>query len=176
MIVVRHGQTELNVCQGFQGHSDFPLTAEGIAQVKRNIERLKDYHFQRIVCSDLKRAKDTADIIAAAFDMPVIEDENLREVSFGFWDGMTDEDIKQQYPDMWRNRESNKWAFNEYDGESYQQAFERSKTWLETNYDADLLVVCHRSFGKIIRGAYFNLIPEEIMATDFLHEDILELK
>jgi len=176
MIIVRHGQTELNVWEGFQGHTDFPLTDEGIAQVKRNIERLKAYKFKRIVCSDLKRAKDTAAIIADAFDVPVTEDASLREVYFGCWDGMTDESIKREYPEMWRNRCLNKWAFNEYDGESYEQAFERAKAWLVALYDTNTLVVCHRSFGKIMRGAYLNLTPDEIMATDFLHEDILELK
>jgi len=176
MIIVMHGQTELNVRHGFQGHTDFPLTDEGVAQVQRNIERLKTYHFQRIVCSDLKRAKDTATTIASTFDVAVTEDENLREVYFGCWDGMTVDDIKQQYPNMWRNRELNKWTFNAYDGESYQQAFERAKVWLKANYAIDTLVVCHRSFGKIMRGAYLNLSPNEIMDTDFLHEDILVLK
>jgi len=176
MIVVRHGQTELNVRHGFQGHTDFPLTDEGMAQVQRNVERLKAYQFKRIICSDLKRAKDTAAIIAGASDVSVTEDKDLREVYFGVWDGMTDEEIKQRYPDMWRNRGLNKWSFNGYDGESYRQAFERARTWLEKNYSPDALVVCHRSFGKIMRGAYFNLSPYEIMATDFLHEDILVLK
>jgi len=175
MIIVRHGQTELNVRQGFQGHTDFPLTAEGIEQVKRNIERLKSFTFKRIISSDLKRASATAEMIANDFGIPVRKDAALREVNFGFWDGMTDADIKSQYPEMWQNRSLNKWMFNEYEGESYQQAFERARIWLANHYDPHALVVCHRSYGKIMRGAYLGLSPDEIMATDFLHEDILAL-
>jgi len=175
MYIVRHGETELNVIKAFQGHTDSALTARGKRQARENANRLKSAGCQQIISSDLPRAKHTAAIISEILNIPVQTDSNLREVWFGGWDGMADADIQQQFPDLWQQRIELKWQFNGYDGESYEAAHERARTWLSENYAHNQLIVCHRTFGKILRGAYAGLSPKGIMATDFLHAEIYRL-
>jgi len=176
MIVVRHGETEANIKQVFQGHTDTSLTPKGIEQAALNASILSKENCKQIICSDLPRAIHTATIISKILNIPIQQDSRLKEVYFGFWDGMTDDDIKMQFPELWRDRESNKWQFNGYDGESYEEAHQRAKDWLAENYQAKTIIVCHCSFGKILRGAYAGLSAEEIMAMDFHHTDIYQLK
>jgi len=176
MYIVRHGETELNIRKAFQGHTDSPLTAKGLTQAKRNASILQDQmQCEKIISSDLPRARHTASIIGEILNVPVFTDSSLREVYFGFWDGMADEDIQQQYPELWGERIHSKWKFNGYEGESYHKAHERALKWITDNHSPNQLIVSHRSFGKIMRGAYTGLSPEEIMATDFLHTDIFQL-
>jgi len=99
----------------------------------------------------------------------------LREVNYGFWDGRADEELIAEYPLLWEERNRSKWEWNGYDGESYFDAHERALKWLEKPLN-NHLIVCHRTFGKILRGAFAGLTPEEILATDFLHGQIFELK
>jgi probable phosphoglycerate mutase len=175
MYIIRHGETKLNVIKAFQGHIDSGLTAKGIQQARTHACKLKSCGLKQITCSDLPRATHTASIVAEILDIPMQTDTQLREVYFGFWDGMADVNIQQQYPQLWKDRASNKWQFNGYNGESYEQAHKRAQRWLSQNYAIGTLIVCHRTFGKILRGAYAGLTPKEIMATDFLHQDIYRL-
>lgn len=177
MYIVRHGETELNIKKAFQGHTDSALTSKGIEQAKDNADIIKHQKQQptHIISSDLPRAVATAEIISEILNIPVQTDDKLREVYFGFWDGMADEDIQSQFPELWENRVQNKWSFNDYDGESYKMAHNRAQEWLAKHYSENILVVSHRSFGKILRGAYKGLSPESIMQTDFLHTDIFKL-
>jgi len=177
MYIVRHGETELNIKKAFQGHTDSTLTSKGIEQAKDNADIIKHQKQQptHIISSDLPRAVATAEIISEILNIPVQTDDKLREVYFGFWDGMADEDIQSQFPKLWKDRVQNKWAFNGYKGESYKMAHNRAQEWLTENYSENILMVSHRSFGKILRGAYQCLSPESIMNTDFLHTDIFIL-
>ncbi len=175
MYIIRHGETELNVRKAFQGHTDSALTEKGIQQAENHGNELQAYEINQIICSDLPRAMNTASIIAKLLNIPMQTDDQLREVYFGFWDGMADEDIQQQYPELWEERKSNKWQFNGYNGESYEQAHQRAQTWVVEKYSSGTLIVCHRTFGKILRGAYAQLSPIDMMNTDFLHQDIYRL-
>jgi len=175
MYIVRHGETELNVIKAFQGHTDSRLTAKGIQQARTHASKLKSCGLKQIICSDLPRATHTASIIAEILEIPMQMDPQLREVYFGFWDGMADVDIQQQYPELWNDRASNKWQFNGYQGESYAMAYERACLWLSEHHATNQLIVCHRTFGKILRGAYAGLSATAIMNTDFLHQDIYKL-
>jgi len=176
MIVVRHGATAANITHVFQGHTDTGLTPKGVEQAALNASIISKENCNQIICSDLPRAIHTATIMGEVLNIPIQQDSRLREVYFGLWDGMTDGEIKMQYPDLWKERELNKWQFNGYDGESYEKAHQRAKEWLAANYQAKTIIVCHCSFGKILRGAYAELSAEEIMAMDFHHTDIYKLK
>jgi len=180
MFIVRHGETTLNVHKAFQGHADSPLTENGHLQARANGRQLKALHPEmqwRIISSDLPRAMQTASIISEVLGCSIARtDNNLREVYFGFWDGMADEDIIEKYPELWAQRQERKWTFNGYDGESYQQAHARALNWIGQHDAPNTLIVTHRSFGKILRGAYAGLTPDEIMATDFLHTEIYRMQ
>lgn len=89
IILWRHGQTDWNVENRFQGHSDIPLNAVGHYQVKQAAKILRDLEPTKIISSDLGRALQTASALATLVGLEVIEDVRLRETNGGKWEGKT---------------------------------------------------------------------------------------
>ncbi len=85
--IARHGQTEWNAKGKIQGHTDSPLTKEGVAQAKNLAHELKDIKFDAAYSSDLLRAKKTAEIVALHHQLIVQTKETLRERNFGPLEG-----------------------------------------------------------------------------------------
>lgn len=83
--IIRHGQTEVNHRQALQGRSDFPLNDAGIAQAQKAAEGLKDILFGHVFASPLRRAVQTAKIIAP--DIQPVVDERLIEMDYGPYEG-----------------------------------------------------------------------------------------
>ncbi|WP_313131077.1 histidine phosphatase family protein [Anaerocolumna sp.] len=107
--LVRHGETEWNKLGRFQGCTDLELSEEGIKQAQCLKERFQG-NFDYIFSSPLKRAFHTASIICEDSEMkPIIVDE-ITEINFGSWEGLTLKDIKEKYPEdfhAWRTDELN---------------------------------------------------------------------
>lgn len=87
LYIARHGQTEWNVKGLVQGHTDSPLTSEGIAQAANLARELKKIKFDAAYSSDLMRAKRTAEIVALEHELVVKTSEALRERNFGPFEG-----------------------------------------------------------------------------------------
>jgi len=100
LLLVRHGNTELNSAQVFVGHADVELSATGYRQVKRLRDRLSAEKIDVIYSSDLKRALVTAEIIASKHQLEVITFPELREINYGNLDGLTFEEIRRLYPEV----------------------------------------------------------------------------
>lgn len=83
--IVRHGQTEMNHRKALQGRSDAPLNEICAAQARSVAKKLKDIRFDRVYTSHLKRAIQTAKIIAP-YAEPLIEDR-LIEMDYGPYEG-----------------------------------------------------------------------------------------
>jgi alpha-ribazole phosphatase len=98
LIMIRHGETDWNKKQLFQGHSDIPLNALGREQAVRAAEHLAGEVLDAIYCSDLSRARETASILAQGRSLTPIPDSRLREINFGAWEGMDFTKIYDQYP------------------------------------------------------------------------------
>ena len=96
--IIRHGQTDLNRKRVLQGRVDQPLNEEGIAQAQEAGERLRaqGVTFDRIISSPLKRAMDTALIIAGE-NVPQQTDERLLEMDYGPYEGA---DLKTPPPEI----------------------------------------------------------------------------
>jgi broad specificity phosphatase PhoE len=105
--LVRHGQTDWNVEQRFQGHLDVPLNEMGIQQAEEAAKRLADKTFDALFSSDLLRTRQTAEIVARQFNLPVQFDQRLREINHGVWQGLLREDVKQKYPTEFAARKTN---------------------------------------------------------------------
>jgi len=89
VILVRHGETVLNQKLRYSGQQETPLTALGEAQHEQVRTRLLDEHIARVVCSDLSRSQLLADRIAADHGVSAESEPELREASFGTWEGLT---------------------------------------------------------------------------------------
>jgi probable phosphoglycerate mutase len=94
--IVRHGITDWNQAMRMQGHSDTPLNEEGLKQAKRLAERLAVAvpPIEAIWSSDLNRARQTAEAIAAPLHLPVRATPLLREIMLGEWEGLNAEEIE----------------------------------------------------------------------------------
>jgi len=89
VLLWRHGQTDWNIVNRFQGHSDIPLNDVGRYQVKHAAEILAGMNPTVIISSDLGRARATAQALADLVGLPVTTHENLRETNGGLWEGKT---------------------------------------------------------------------------------------
>ena len=98
-LLLRHGQTPLSVDRRFAGLGDIELTETGVRQAKLAGERLAARGgVDVIVASPLRRARQTAEEVAAATGAPVEFDDDLRETDFGEWEGLTFTEAQRRWP------------------------------------------------------------------------------
>ena len=105
-ILLRHGQTEHSIERRFSGRNDLPLTALGQQQAKAAASWIAGrIEIAAVVSSPLRRAMQTAEVVAAATGAAVTFDEDLVECDFGAWEGLTFAEVTQRWPDevtAWR--------------------------------------------------------------------------
>jgi len=98
LLLVRHGETPLSGVR-YSGRGDPHLTARGREQVQGVASRLSRMDgVGAVVSSPLRRARVTADAIAAALGVPVVVDDDLVETDFGRWDGLTFQEVRDRWP------------------------------------------------------------------------------
>jgi broad specificity phosphatase PhoE len=105
IILIRHGQTEWNRHERFRGWVDIDLDDMGIRQAEAAAPRIVQWEVTAIYSSPLKRAMATAQIIANRLNLPVVPLEGLNDMNFGIWQGISVEETKENYPelfDLWR--------------------------------------------------------------------------
>jgi 2,3-bisphosphoglycerate-dependent phosphoglycerate mutase len=98
LFLIRHGETDWNLQKRIQGHVDIPLNDTGLQQAKRVAERMRSEPITALYSSDLQRARHTAECIARHHGIEVQLDERLRERNYGLLEGLTREEIDQQFP------------------------------------------------------------------------------
>jgi len=175
MYLIRHGQTEWNRAGRMQGVLDSPLTEMGVTQAEAIGQKLKtlvtDPAVLSFIVSPLGRTRQTAAIIAEILGFPeerVVFDDRVREMSWGEFDGFTRAEIEADHPGLLGRREEFKWEFQFPGGESYAAASYRLADWLKAREDnlEDLIVVAHGAAGKVLRGLYEKLSPDEILGLE----------
>lgn len=118
LYLVRHGQSIGNKKNILQGHTQFSLTEKGIEQAKRVGSRLAKDVFDKIISSDLRRAKETAkEIIKHHQDTETIFTENVREQSWGVLEGKSSEEfnnILDEKEDPLSYKPENGMSINQY--------------------------------------------------------------
>lgn len=100
VLLVRHGETDWNVERRLQGWAPVPLSATGRAQARQLGASLADrYDVDRLVASDLPRARQTAALVAESLGVDVEADDGWRERHFGVLQGVTYEAFDERYPE-----------------------------------------------------------------------------
>lgn len=125
LILIRHGRTLWNSFGKFQGQSDIELSQEGISQAEKLAENFPVTHIDRVYSSNLKRAYITGEIIAKKFNVPIIKDKRLCEVSFGSWEGLTYDEIHEKWPNEIETMFSTPDVLTMPEGESFAQVQKR---------------------------------------------------
>ena len=99
ILLARHGETDWNREGRWQGWADPPLNETGRGQAQALAEELRGTPFDAVYSSDLRRAHETAEIVAAPHGVPVVVDPALREIDIGPWSGLTHDEIRARFPD-----------------------------------------------------------------------------
>jgi broad specificity phosphatase PhoE len=103
--LVRHGETLWNKEEVFRGRKDIPLNETGRIQAEKVGAYFAGISLGRIVSSPLQRAVQTALAIAETTGIPVETEEELTDINFGVWEGLSLRDVEEQYPaefDLWK--------------------------------------------------------------------------
>ncbi len=95
-ILIRHGETPWTKERRYQGSADTTLTKEGERQIKRFVTAVRRYDPDLIFSSSLKRAKQSANILAYPLGKRLKIDQRLNELSFGVWEGKTADELVQE--------------------------------------------------------------------------------
>jgi broad specificity phosphatase PhoE len=99
ILIARHGETDWNRDGRFQGHADPPLNSTGRAQAAELASELADAGITAVHSSDLRRAAETAAIVAARLGIEVIPQSGLREIDVGEFQGLTHGEIDARWPE-----------------------------------------------------------------------------
>jgi broad specificity phosphatase PhoE len=163
ILLARHGQSDWNAERRWQGHADRSLTERGWAQARALAERLAEFDLDAIYSSDLRRAHDTATVVAESQGLKVRQDPKLREVDVGSWSGLTRDEARVRFPaayERWLNGEQG-WT----DGETYEDMTERvlDALWdiARANDSGRVLIVSH---GGPVRAVHATALGMDIHA------------
>jgi probable phosphoglycerate mutase len=130
ILLIRHGETAWNAERRLQGHLDIPLNEEGERQARLLGEALASEPIDLVVASDLQRARQTAQAVAALRGMPLLIEPGLRERCYGGFEGLLYSEIEQRFP-----AEFAAWQARDVDailpsgknrGESFRQFYARA--------------------------------------------------
>jgi len=155
LILARHGETDWNRQNRFQGHADPPLNAVGRRQSAELAEALAGETIARVYTSPLRRAAETAEIIARRLALEVEPLEPLREIDVGAWSGLTRDEIAAKFPAAyarWLERAPHGFE----DGETYEQLAARVvpaiRRLAERHASETVLVVTHGGPSRVVQA------------------------
>lgn len=165
LYLIRHGETEWNMANRYQGKTDIGLSEKGRQQASLLSERMKKIQLDAIYTSDLSRAKDTAMEIAKDQKCKVMEMPQLREIDFGEWEGYTTAQLAEIYGD----------AFTKYLEEPHKTSFpgegsfgkvqlrvdKALKEITDHHQEGNIAVVAH---GAVLKIAILSLLRIEFDA------------
>lgn len=156
LIIVRHGQTQMNVEGIFFGKLDPGLNEMGRVQCKKAGDILKKYGYDAIYSSDLLRASETAELINY-LKLPIKFDKRLQEIDFGIFEGLSYKEIKEKYP-VECEKSKNEWkTFDFVTGESLERLQSRAVEFVESlDKTKNNLVVTHWGVINCILSWYFS--------------------
>jgi len=125
LLLLRHGESVGNVEWRLQGHRDYPLTPQGIAQSRRLAEALRRYAPQALYSSPIGRALTTARIIGQALGLPVQLLPGVAEYDFGELSGLTWQEIKERAPQLVEALRTTRGEYPPMPGEEGREKFRR---------------------------------------------------
>lgn len=127
---IRHGETVWNTTRRYQGHLNSPLTENGIRMAHKVCELIANEPLPaviRVMASPQKRAMETAEVFNQYFKIELHNDDRLREISLGSWDGLSSDEIIARFPDLQLDKNNQEWYFRSPDGETFEQAKKTGK-------------------------------------------------
>ena len=172
LIFIRHGESEGNRQNVFNGHSDFELTELGMKQAERTAQYLDTYKIDAIYSSDLKRAFQTASAVAKRKNLEIIKDSNLREIYGGKFESVLYQSLQDIYPEefyLWKNDMGNSRCPG---GESVRELLERVNNAVlkiaESNHGKTVLIATHATPIRVMSTVWKKIDLTEIGTIDWV--------
>ena len=148
LILIRHGETEWNRERVFRGMRDIRLSQQGVAQADATAALLKDKVFDAVYSSPLKRSLVTARRICKPHEIAVRETDGFADVSYGSWEGLSEETVAGQYPKLYAKWQKYPGKVKLPHGENMKRAWKRINSALReviwTHGTGTVVIVSHR--------------------------------
>jgi broad specificity phosphatase PhoE len=160
---IRHGETQWNAEGRLQGAQDVPLNDLGRKQAAHAGDILADL-FARdgrdetsiaFVASPLGRARSTMELVRDTLGLAPADyslDDRLREIGYGHWEGSTLAQMQASDPDVFAQRQADKWTVSPPGGESYASVQLRMRDWYDSLL-ADTVAVAHGGTARALMVA-----------------------
>lgn len=159
LILVRHALTVDNQKSRLSGHIDSYISEEGKEQIDKITNYLKDFDIDKIYTTTSSRTKDTVKKLSELKSIEIIEKESLKEISFGDFEGLTFDEIKDKYPKEFQDMIEKGYEYKYPNGESLIDSYNRVCIELDniiSNNDDRTILIC--SHGGTIRNIITYLI------------------
>ena len=184
IIIVRHGQTYWNLEKRKQGHGNSKLTEKGKKQALKiakyfNKNNLNLNNFI-LYSSPLKRVIDYAKIVNRNLNHKFILKkklnlfDELKEHKFGLWEGKSDKEIEELFPDQIKKRKLNKWHYKIPQGESYEILYKRVKKFINKRikFKKNYVIFTHDMVSRVFRGYLMKYKKEKILNSEHKNNSI----
>lgn len=161
LVIVRHGETELNRDGVFRGRLDVPLNARGREQAGAAAEALSSRPVAAVFSSPLSRAYDTGRAIASRHGIEVVVDEAFHNFDLGEWQGRKKDVVREESPELWDLWVNDPSRLRIPGGETLEdvraRAHARAVELIAEHIDRRVVVATHRSVAKLLGGALLGL-------------------
>ena len=166
--VVRHGQTDYNLQHRYQGAVETDLNATGIAQARALVDTLPA-GIEALISSPMRRTLQTAAPLAEHLGLEIETMDQFRERSLGIFEGMTQEQIEAEHPELWRQKITRQFLTAPPEGESIYAVLRRVRHGLAelARRHADknaVALIAHGFVGRAIWGLYNHPANDDFFA------------
>lgn len=170
VVLIRHGETDWNAERRWQGHSDVPLNANGLAQAEALASQLKSVGVEEVVTSDLARALETGRIVSQHLGVPFHSSAEIRELNLGLVEGRFADEVLsllgQEVIDEWSSIRPEKRSFKFPGGETKEEGLKRALGFMETflgqSRSQTLAFVMHGALMRTLLHSMFPQVQEPI--------------
>lgn len=178
LYLARHGFSEANLLRLHAGSGGWPLRPEGRKQAEALARQVQCLAITEIWTSPLPRARQTAEIVAGICAIPIFEDEDLRELDAGPWEGLTDDEVASRFPNDYRRWTSDPAGFVLPGRETLTDVMQRMVRAIDRRRSrgVEALIVSHCEPIRLLRVHHLGLHPNHF--AEFLpqHCELLELR
>ena len=154
LLLVRHGETELNSTERYWGRTDVKLSLGGMGQAERLRDRLATEPIDAVYSSDLKRALVTAEVISSEHKVDIVTCPELREMNYGDCEGLTFQEISSLYSELAELITNFSLELRFPGGEGFEGFIERTTKFLDRlnkhTAEQTILIVSHSGPLKVL--------------------------
>ena len=170
LYLLRHGQVADGHTHLYHGNNDIELSPQGVRQLEQAAAQLQEVELAGVYASDLSRAAQGAEIICRGRSIEPLIIPEFREIHFGVWEGLSFQEIMEQYPDDLQALFKDFPNFRIPGGESLMDLKARAlpalKGLIEEHHEQAFLLVAHAGINRVILSEALGLNLQNLFRLD----------